>query len=147
RGADLVFFWFVGFSVSAASSACDERAIQTAPTAAVAFSATPTQVVPLTPIAGINQNPAATAPSAAPAVLAAYRTPASVVTGEYHDAAIGNVAPMAAAGAPRSSRLIATRTIASRAGVWPSAYAHTSVGSAARSANGSSSAHAAIASS
>src|SRR5581483_171161 len=113
---------------------------RSAPAAATAFSATPTHVAPVSPIAGISQNPAATAPTAAPAVFAAYRTPTSAAAVENHDAAIGNVAPIAAAGTPRIRRLTATRTTASRAGAVPSAYAHASSGVVERSAKGSSSA-------
>ena len=54
--------------------------------------------------------------------------------------AIGNVAPIAAAGTPTSARLMTTRTIANRAGAAPSAYAHASAGTDAWSANGSASA-------
>jgi hypothetical protein len=61
----------------------------------------------------------------------------------YQSAAIGNVAPIAAAGTPNSARLIATRTSANRAGASPSAYAHASAGTVAASAIGRSSALAA----
>src|SRR6516165_9706943 len=87
-----------------------------APAAAPAFSATPTRVVPRKPSRGINQNPAASAPAAAPAVFAAYRRPASAAVRENQLAAIGKVAPMAAAGAPSRTRLRMTRMSAKRSG-------------------------------
>ena len=97
------------------------------------LSATPTQVVPRMPSAGISQKPAAVAPSAAPDVFAAYNAPApaaAVSARSSRDvafidaiqaAAIGNVAPMAAAGTPSSARLSVRRTRANRAGASPSA--------------------------
>ncbi|SRR5258706_7909632 len=91
---------------------------QSAPPAAIAFKSTPIHVVPRRPRAGISQNPAAIAPTAAPAVFAAYSRPVSPAS---QFAAIGNVAPIAAAGTPSSARLIATRTSAKRAGAAPSA--------------------------
>src|SRR5258705_4334894 len=48
---------------------------QSAPAAAAMFSPTPTKVVPRRPSVGISQNPAQSAPSAAPAVFAAYKEP------------------------------------------------------------------------
>src|SRR5438067_1138110 len=86
------------------------HASHNAPAAASAFKITPTNVVPRTPIAGISQKPAAIAPAAAPAVLAEYSTPTSAAAAlsvgsgfsrtaaANHRAAIGNVAPIAAAG-------------------------------------------------
>jgi hypothetical protein len=58
----------------------------------------------------------------------------------YQSVAIGKVAPIAAAGTPRSARLMATRTSANRTGAVPSAYAHASAGNVAASASGRSSA-------
>src|SRR5947208_1422162 len=117
------------------------RESHSAPRAAAPLSATPTQVVARRPTAGSNQNPAPIAPAAAPAVFAAYRTPASaadrLLAGAFivtyastnHDAAIGNVAPMAAAGTASSARLSVTRTSPNRTGASPSAYAHAITGS------------------
>src|SRR6185436_7820407 len=48
-----------------------------APAAAATFNPTPTHVVARRPSAGIRRNPAPMAPSAAPAVFAAYSSPAS----------------------------------------------------------------------
>ena len=48
-----------------------------APAAAITFISTPTHVAPARPSAGSRTNPAASAPIAAPIVLAAYMTPAS----------------------------------------------------------------------
>src|SRR5471030_1917288 len=144
-GSALAFFFFekdvsAVFAISAVFSDCDRDASHHAPPAAVRFSATPTQVVARRPIAGIRKNPAATAPAAAPVVFIAYSTPVSAAFRAYQSAAIGNVAPMAAAGMPRSARLIATRRTANCAGAPPSAYAQASAGTVAASAIGSSSA-------
>ena len=93
----------------------------------------PIQVVARTPIAGINQRPAASAPTAAPAVLAAYNPPASAAPSDAGDwrrdccgdlkaafvnqaAAIGNVAPIAMVGSPSAAMDSTTRTIPNRAG-------------------------------
>src|SRR3989442_12029166 len=72
-----VVFCSAGFAVSALIVMVIVRASHSAPAAASAFNATPMSVVPRTPTAGISQKPAATAPAAAPAVLAEYRTPTS----------------------------------------------------------------------
>src|SRR5262249_16661968 len=106
------------------------RPSKSAPAAAVTFNPTPTQVVPCRPSVGTSQKPAASAPSAAPAVFDAYRYPAPEKDARplsydaSQPAAIGKVAPIAAAGTPRSARLMTTRTMAKRAGAAPSAYAH-----------------------
>src|SRR5216683_1605938 len=125
------------------------RASHNAPRAAAPLSPTPIQVVPRRPTAGMNQKPAPIAPAAAPAVLAAYRTPASAeergaafglslaVTSENHEAAIGNVAPIAAAGTASNARLSVMRTNANRTGASPSAYAHAIAGSSPRRSAGS----------
>src|SRR5262252_1848526 len=117
-------------------SASSIRAIAIAPAAAIAFSATPTQVVPLRPSAGINQKPAAIAPAAAPQVFAAYNTPAEMDCAAA--IATGNVAPIAAAGRPTRIRLMATRTNAKRVCASPSAYAQARAGTVARRAKGRS---------
>ena len=98
----------------------------------------------------MSQKPAPSAPSAAPAVFDAYNGPApdeetrASLCDATQAAAIGNVAPIAAAGIPRSARLIATRTIAKRAGAMPSAYAQASIGVATFNARGRRSAVTAI---
>src|SRR2546426_1059924 len=155
----------VFFSAGAAVSALivvAVRASHSAPAAASAFKATPMSVVPRTPTAGISQKPAAITPAAAPAVLAEYSAPTSAAIAVFsdtspdtvrlkadptalvfwakHRAAIGNVAPMAAAGMRTSTRLSARRTAAKRAGAVPSAYAHASAGTHAASSAGSASA-------
>src|SRR5919204_3751184 len=77
---------------TAAFSACAFRASHSAPAAARTFSATPTNVVPRTPIAGISQKPAAIAPAAAPAVLAEYSAPTSADTVRLKaDSTVGNL--------------------------------------------------------
>jgi hypothetical protein len=126
--------------------ACDADNHQ-APAAATAFNATPTHVVARNPSAGIRRKPAPIAPMAAPAVFTAYSRPVSAETLAYQVVAIGNVAPMAAAGRPMRMRLIATRTMPKRVGAVPSAYAHASAGTDAASATGRISAAAATASS
>ena len=140
------FFFVVAcrFSASSAISAFDVTVrdwSHHAPAAAMTFSRTPTHVVARRPMAGIRKKPAAMAPAAAPAVFTAYSTPVSAAFRAYQSAAIGNVAPIAAAGTPSSARLIATRTSANCAGALPSAYAHASSGTDAASAAGKSSAH------
>src|SRR6478672_9286837 len=108
------------------------------------LSPTPTQVVPRRPSVGMSQKPAASAPSAAPAVFDAYSDPAPEKEAwlwscdASQPAAIGKVAPIAAAGTPRSAR---------RAGAAPSAYAHARAGIALVNASGSRSAVAATRSS
>src|SRR5262245_38469180 len=97
------------------------------------------------PIAGMRKKPAATAPRAAPAVFAAYKPPASAAPVEYHAAAMGKVAPIAAAGSPIRTRLVATRAIANRIGAPPSAYDHRSAGTHAARSIGRTTAIAAMA--
>jgi hypothetical protein len=124
RGTRRVFLFFdlsVVFSARSAISALivvGTEASQSAPPAAMTFKSTPTHVVPRRPSAGISQNPAAIAPTAAPAVFAAYSRPVSPAS---QFAATGKVAPIAAAGTPSSARLMATRTSAKRPGAAPSA--------------------------
>src|SRR5439155_4142560 len=96
------------FSASSAGSAfnvCECRApSHSAPVAAATFSPTPTQVVPRRPSVGMSQKPAPSAPSAAPAGFDAYNDPApeeetrASLCDATQAAAIGNVAPIAAAG-------------------------------------------------
>src|SRR6266849_3827920 len=117
---------FAGSAVSALIVV--DRASHSAPPAAATFNAMPTHVVARRPIAGIRKKPAAIAPTAAPPVLAAYSTPVSAAALANQPAAIGNVAPIAAAGTPSRARLIATRTTANCAGAVPSAYAHARAG-------------------
>src|SRR5713226_2614303 len=138
-----VFAGSAGFTFHVAG----RDASHSAPAAATRFNATPTQVVARRPIAGIRKKPAAIAPAAAPAVLAAYSTPVSAAPLANQPAAIGNVAPIAAAGTPSSARLIATRTTANCAGAVPSAYAHARAGTDEASARGSRSAEPATTSS
>src|SRR5262245_4301509 len=123
---------------------CADRDSHQAPTAATTFNATPTQVVAFRPSAGMSQKPAATAPIAAPTVFAAYKA-AAELRAAVHAAAMGNVAPMAAAGMPTSVRLIRTRRSAKRVGAVPSAYAQARTGTVASSAKGSVRAQTAIA--
>src|SRR5262249_12909272 len=119
-------------------------------------------VVPRTPIAGTSRKPAAIAPSAAPVVFAAYSAPASAAAPSFasdsrrslpapsapnHDAATGNVAPIAAARIPTSINPIAIRTTENRSGAEPSAYAQRRVGIQAASRSGSASAKIATANS
>ena len=103
-----------GSRASSAWMADPREAIHNAPAAAAPLSAAPAIVAPRRPIAGINQKPAAIAPAAAPAVFAAYSTPASAAAEAYQPVATGKVAPIAAAGMPTSTRLIVSRTIANR---------------------------------
>src|SRR5438105_749630 len=129
RSAGSALFVRERLPISPSLAACsDERrpASHIAPVAATTFSATPTHVVPRRPRAGMSQKPAPIAPSAAPAVFVAYSVPVSPASAAYQPAAMGKVAPIAAAGMPRSARLVATRIIAKRAGAVPSAYAHAS---------------------
>src|SRR5436190_8937353 len=111
-----------------------------APSALTTFSAPATSVAPRRPIAGIRKNPAASAPIAAPVVLAAYGVPASTAVGANHPAATGNVAPIAAAGIPSSTAVIAKRTTANLACASPSAYAQRNTGTDAARIVGSASA-------
>jgi hypothetical protein len=140
-----LFFGFLrGFfsATSAGSAVSDFAPSHNAPAAAATFSPTPTQVVPRRPSVGTSQKPAASAPSAAPAVFDAYSDPVpekearSLSRDASQAAAIGKVAPIAAAGMPRSARLITTRTIAKRAGAAPSAYAQARSGVDALNATG-----------
>jgi hypothetical protein len=93
------------------------------------LSAAAIHVVERMPITGSSQNPAAIAPAAAPAVFAAYRNPAALAAlrsdrppePANQAAAMGKVAPIAAAGRVSRPRLSATRMAANRAGPFPSA--------------------------
>src|SRR5262245_35557858 len=94
--------------------------------AATTFRAAPVHVAPRMPDAGIIQNPAARAPTAAPAVFAAYSAaaPAALfapLASTNHAAASGNVAPIATAGTPTSRRPINRRIDVNRKGVVASA--------------------------
>ena len=75
------------------------------------------------PNAGIRKKPASNAPAAAPTVFAAYNTPASLAACEARRTvqreAIGNVAPMAAAGATSRSVLETNRRVANIAPPFP----------------------------
>src|SRR5258706_12806758 len=123
--------------VAGAARARSTRASNNAPMATLTLRRTPIQVVAIVPTAGINQSPAVRAPAAAPAVLAAYNAPASpapsdsarirrawrrdgATTFANQDAAIGNVAPMAAVGMPSATIDRAARTIPKRPGASPS---------------------------
>ena len=105
--------------------------------------------MPLNPRAGINENPARIAPAAAPSVLAAYNTPASWAAVDaartIHREAMGNVAPMQAAGTHSSSTLMTSLSSANVVPPAPSAYAAASSGRTATNANGISTARIAIA--
>ena len=116
----LIFGFCGGCPASSVSIVVGRDASQIAPPAATAFSAMPIHVVVRRPMAGRSQKPVATAPSAAPAVFAAYSTPASAVAPAYQPTAIGNVAPMAVAGTTRSATEISTRTAPNVAGARPS---------------------------
>ena len=69
-------------------------------TLAAVLDAAPIRIAPDTPTAGISTNPATSAPTAAPAVFAAYSAPAESVVDELPAArtATGNVAPSASDG-------------------------------------------------
>src|SRR5919197_4838843 len=58
-------------ALAASSAVTARRASESAPSAAAALRATPVNVAPRRPIAGINQKPATIAPAAAPDVFAA----------------------------------------------------------------------------
>src|SRR4051812_6828147 len=108
-----------GFSAGSAGSAGSAPNVlfesHHAPPATTRFRLTPTHVVARKPSVGTRKNPAPIAPTAAPAVLAAYSTAAGFplraddAEPANQAAAIGKVAPIAAAGTPTRNRLIATR--------------------------------------
>src|SRR5262249_7691755 len=100
--AAFALFWRPEGCATATRSSSSKAlfAIHSAPAAAERLGATPTQVVPRRPSAGTSQKPAAIAPVAAPAVFAAYNTPASAIVVASALAATGNVAPIAIAGIP-----------------------------------------------
>src|SRR5687768_16619911 len=107
-------------------SAVAVRAMSHAPAAATTFNVMPTYVVPLTPSAGINEKPAKIAPAAAPSVFAAYNAPASCAAVDamrtIQRDAIGNVAPIHAAGTQSKPTLITSRSKAKVPPPAPSAY-------------------------
>jgi len=109
--------------------------------AATALPAIATSVVPDRPTAGISTKPASNAPTAAPAVLSAYKAPLDRGGFEdptaNHRTAIGNVAPSADAGTNTMTRHERSRIAGKSIPGVPSLYAHARTGSSAVNSNGS----------